>query len=96
MTHAAGHWKPIFCHEIPEPWRATRLRNNSLPQDAEELVTARRSLGLTHGEVIHFHIAVEIPDFPMFREWMEWYQSQPSYDLTEIIMTGKTTVPQSS
>ncbi len=86
-------WKPIFAHEVPAEWRLTALRNNELSPDAEELVRARRRMGLVKGEPIVFHVAVEIPDFPMFREWMKWYQSQPSHDLAAIIMTAQDTWP---
>ena len=63
-------WIPIRRIEMPDEW-VVRLREGHCP--AVKRKVARR-LGLMIQE-IEFHMCVELPDYPLAREWMQWYTS---------------------
>ena len=80
-------WKPVPVQDVTPEWMASLLRARSLTEDAPELQEARQMIGAAPGQRIKYHVAVEIPDYPMFHLWMQWATSRPSGP--PVIMTSR-------
>ena len=62
-------------------------RARALAQDSAEIQETRQRMGAAPGQPIQYHVVVEIPDYPMFRLWLQWATLRPTGP--RVIMTSR-------
>ena len=68
--------------EVPQKWWDAERK--PVPDSAREL------LGLPAGTEVSARVAIELPDYPICRAWMQWYHAQPLTDDTvPVTMTAR-------
>ena len=61
---------------------------SELPQEFHDAAqrpvpdAVRQLLGLPEGTEVQAHVAIELPDYPICRQWVAWYSAQPVTDDT--------------
>ena len=85
MAHAP--WRTLQGVEPPVFWQRGLERARTAPED--ELARVRVILGAEPGACVVPVLAVEIPDFPIFREWMQWLNTQGSSGQVAVTMTAQ-------
>ena len=77
----ASPFRMITRADVPQKWWDAERR--PVPQ------CARQRLGVDEGTEVVAHVAIELPDLPMFRQWMSWYTSQSANDAVGVTMSAR-------
>ena len=85
MAHAP--WRSLQGVEPPAEWQRELERARAMPES--DLARLRVQLGVGPGTRIVPVLAVELPDFPIFREWMMWTSAQKSFGQLAVTMTSR-------
>ena len=80
----AAAWRSVMDAEMPDEWAESRRLRNSPAALAE-----MRRLHPEIGGDAEYHVGVEIPDFPVAREWFEWMLGQPQQGLAGVMVTPR-------
>ncbi len=77
MNHAA--WARITKDDIPAEWRAMQVEQDGMAEAG----------GVSQDPQLQFHVALEMPDYPLCRAWMEWYASPPFPADVAVVVTAR-------
>jgi len=75
---------------MPAQWREQQEAATLLPDVLLAALKAR--LGVDPTAVIAFDVVLELPDFPICRQWQQWYTSldaSAELDLVNVVITAQ-------
>jgi len=91
MAFARVPWQRVTRADMPALWREQLEAAQHLPDEILAMIRAR--MGVAPAAVIVFDVVLELPDFPISRQWQEWYSSldvttEPG--LVSVVVTAQT------
>ena len=76
-------FKRITQADVPEEWQQAAARAPPLE--------VNRELGLADDVKIEVHVILELPDYPIARAWMKWYQALGCKDAVGVMLSSQHT-----
>ena len=91
MASARAPWQRVTRAEMPALWREQMEAARHLPVETLAMIRAR--MGVAPNAGIVFDVVLELPDFPISRQWQAWYSSLDATlepDLVSVVVTAQT------
>ena len=74
-------FKRITQADVPEKWKQAAAR--APPKEVN------RDLGLAADVKVDVHVILELPDYPIARAWMKWYEALESEDAVSVMLSSQ-------
>ena len=91
MASARVPWQRVTRADMPAQWQEQLEAARLLPDTTLAMLRAR--MGVDPDAVITFDVVLELPDFPISRQWQQWYSSldvATEPDLVSVVVTAQT------
>ena len=80
-------WQPVLAEEVPEAWKNAEAEARAMPDF--KMASLRRRLGAEPGVHLSPRVALELPDYPVAREWANWMTTLPAAQQIPFVITSQ-------
>ena len=90
MAASPVPWQRVTRADVPDAWRTQQDAAALLPDLL--LAELKMRLGVPPESIIVFDVVLELPDFPVCRQWQQWYTSlnvATETDLVSVMITSQ-------